>query len=627
MMGPGSRFLAASVAIALAAAVPTTASAEAVGFESEQWVMRGGQVIEHEGRQCLTGFAYLDGVDISSGVVDVDVIATGRTSYPGIAFRVAGEGDYEWIYVRPHRANQYPDAVQYAPSFNGTSSWQLCNGPGYTAPVELPENEWVHLRLEFAGTQARLFVGESDEPALHVTDLARGEGGGSIGLRCPSDGTAYFADFNYREDGDVAFEPMPPIDTPPGTIANWEVSQSFSMSDVDLELPPDEQDVGEIAWTAAEGDARGLVDIARYTGRSGNLPDCVFARSVIDTDEARRVRLEFGYSDAVSLFLNDNLLFTASNAYRQRDPTSLGIIGFHDAVYLNLTEGENELSLIVKESFGGWGFMARDGNASFEAEWVEQVFETTGFLTPEAVAYDPLHDVFYVSNLDVYRSSQDAGGQFLAKLSPEGEVLDDEWVGGLAMPTGIAVSGGTLYVVDRQGLVEVDTETGEVLARHEIQGAAFLNDVAVDAAGVVYVSDSRGNAIHKMVDGEFSPWLTGSDVSRPNALLAVGGALLIGNGGDSRLISADLETGDVTTVARFREGNIDGIAVRPDGSYLVSHWEGRVYRVTPDGATERILDTTVSGGNAADFGYDPARNLLLVPTYLDNRVVGYRLGG
>ena len=46
--------------------------------------------------------------------------------------------------------------------------------------------------LEFVADQARLYVGDSDEPALYVKDCKLGSDGGSIGVRSPADGSAYF---------------------------------------------------------------------------------------------------------------------------------------------------------------------------------------------------------------------------------------------------------------------------------------------------------------------------------------------------------------------------------------------------------------------------------------------------
>ena len=100
------------------------AAAETVGFDSSRWVMTSAEASEHLGRECLAGFAYLKDVDLASGIVEVDVAVDGSRSYPGIVFHMRSPRDFEEIYVRPHRAGLYPDAVQYMPVINGIGCWQ-----------------------------------------------------------------------------------------------------------------------------------------------------------------------------------------------------------------------------------------------------------------------------------------------------------------------------------------------------------------------------------------------------------------------------------------------------------------------------------------------------------------------
>jgi sugar lactone lactonase YvrE len=189
----------------------------------------------------------------------------------------------------------------------------------------------------------------------------------------------------------------------------------------------------------------------------------------------------------------------------------------------------------------------------------------------------------------------------------------------------MVITGSTLHVVDRRGLVAIDLETGEILDRHPIPGARFPNDVTVDSAGRIYVSDSGGSVIYRFANGEFEEWLTGEEVINPNALFVHDGSLLFGNTGDRRLKAADLESRAVTTVARLGPGFIDGITMDGLGRYLVSHWEGRVYRITASGEVEKILDTSVPGMNTADFEYIAGEGLLVIPTFTDNRLVSYRM--
>jgi hypothetical protein len=58
---------------------------------------------------------------------------------------------------------------------------------------------------------------------------------------------------------------------------------------------------------------------------------------------------------------------------------------------------------------------------------------------------------------------------------------------------------------------------------------------------------------------------------------------------------------------------------------LVSQWEGRIYRIRPDGQIEKLLDTSVPGEHTADFEYLSSNGLLAVPTFTENRVNLYRV--
>jgi len=79
-----------------------------------------------------------------------------------------------------------------------------------------------------------------------------------------------------------------------------------------------------------------------------------------------------------------------------------------------------------------------------------------------------------------------------------------------------------------------------------------------------------------------------------------------------------------TNVASFPEGFIDGIRVDNNGNYIVSLWKGKIYRVKDSGEIELIFHTENKGYFTADFEYIPEKNLLIIPTFFENRVVGYK---
>ncbi len=603
------------------------AADDVVSFEPELWDLQGAEVTEHLGRTALSGLAILQGVAIQDGVVEVDIAVSGARSYPGIAFRMQTRSTYERFYVRPHRESLYPDALQYTPVKNGVAPWQLYHGDGITAGASIPSDQWIHIRLEFAGHQARVFIDDVDKPALVITDLKHGVSEGGIGLIGPRDGSAYFSNFRYREANDLEFDPVPAPESPPGTLTDWELSQKFKFAEIDHERSPYEQELGEIEWTPITSQSSGLVDVSDFLRRSGGGPDCLLARTTLVADAEETREIQFGYSDAVSVFLNGRLVFFGDSQYRSRDRSFLGVVGLHDAVYLPLEEGENELLLIVVESFGGWGFMCREGDVVYRNHRLTETFDTFDeFVTPESVIYDSKRDMLYVSNFDVYRRrAPDGGGQFVSRLTTLGRIEELKWVTGLSQPTGMAIMGDTLFVVERGNLVKVDIETSLVSERIPVPNSVFLNDIAIGVDGRVYLSDTQGHTIFRSTGDAFEAWVVGGEIEMPNGLRIDGDRLLVGNDGDSCLKAIDIATGAVTTIARLNPGIIDGIHVDPNGGYIVSQWEGKLYRISPDGDIVKLLDTSALKVYAADFEYIPERSLLLVPTFYDDRVVAYRL--
>jgi len=86
----------------------------------------------------------------------------------------------------------------------------------------------------------------------------------------------------------------------------------------------------------------------------------VYVRTTIKSDRDQVEKLEIGYSEDVSVFLNSKILYRGRSAQGFRDPGFLGIMNpENDAVYLQLKKGDNELMLAVSELGGGWGFICR----------------------------------------------------------------------------------------------------------------------------------------------------------------------------------------------------------------------------------------------------------------------------
>jgi sugar lactone lactonase YvrE len=593
---------------------------EIIDFDSDQWIFRNADTSEYMHRKCLSGFAYLKDVEFENGVIEVDVAVDGSRSYPGLIFRMQSPQNYERYYMRPHRMGLYPDAHQYTPVINGIAGWQLYNGEGYTSGGDVPANQWVHLRLEVMGRQARLFIDDAEQPALVINDLQHGLSKGTIGLHGPNDKTAYFSNFRYELTNDLDFPPPPEVTLPLGIIKDWEISQSFVASQLDFEKAFDKQGLTDIEWQKINCEPSGMIDLARYAGRSGPEVDCIWARTTIVSDKAEKRELRFGYSDLVSVFLNGDILFNGTSAYQERDPSFLGIVGLYDAVYLPLNEGENELLLLVAESFGGWGFICQDGDYIYQHENMTKLWEIPRKLRmPESVVYDEERDVLYVSNFF------NGGDEFISRISLDGEIIDREWITGFIRPTGMCIYEDKLYVVERMGVAEIDIESGEVIIKYPIPSGGFLNDIAVDESGIFYISDNRNNVIHKLANGESDVWLKGDEIQDPNGLCVDDDMLIIGNSGDGSLKTVSLSNKKVTTLVSLGDGSImDGVRADGKGKFIISDFNGRVFSISQEGKKTELLNTTVSPGYCADIDYIADKGLILIPSLYDNNLSAYR---
>jgi len=249
-----------------------------------------------------------------------------------------------------------------------------------------------------------------------------------------------------------------------------------------------------------------------------------------------------------------------------------------------------------------------------------QIWSTEATIpVPESVFYSATDKLLYVAQIDGKPGEKDGKGA-IGKVSPDGKIIELNWVSGLNAPKGMGRSGSKFYVADVTDIVEIDFKTGKILKKYPVEGAKFLNDLTIDAKGNIYVSDSDMHKVHLLKDGEVSTYYEA--LTRPNGLLAIGPDLLILDNGS--LIKLDAAK-KPTILAEGLEKSTDGIEQVKPGEYIVSCWAGAVYYVKSDGSKELILDTRPETSNTADIGYDPAKKIVYIPTFFKNSVVAYQL--
>lgn len=223
-----------------------------------------------------------------------------------------------------------------------------------------------------------------------------------------------------------------------------------------------------------------------------------------------------------------------------------------------------------------------------------------------------------VSEIDGAGNVVDGQGG-VALLSRDGRMIQQDWLRGLNAPKGMAIRGNSLFVADLTELVEVDLTTSKIIQRYPAKDSVFLNDVTVDAAGLVYVSDTRTNRIYRLQHGKLALWQ--QDISSANGLKATAQGLVVGAGQQLLLLQQD---GKRTLLAEGFAANIDGVEPMADGSFIVSCWVGLIYHVSAEGQLSLLLDSKQQF-NTADIGYDAATSLLYVPTFNANSLKIYRL--
>jgi hypothetical protein len=349
-----------------------------VPADSPRWDLQGkAQASDYQGRKCLLidgGTAILKDFEMRDGVLDVDVATTANRGFAGFQFRIDREGaNAEEVYLRLHKSGA-PDAMQYTPILNTGANWQLYNGPGFTGAVDIPKGVWFHLRLEVSGAQAKFYVKDMEKASLEINDLKSGIQKGQVALYVLT-GATYFSNFEVRHTPDAPWERHLAA-IPPGTLTKWSLSPSYDALARDLERPLPRSESDAIHWRDVEAEPPGIVPINRYresphpqvtfqgdfSKRLDPQPGMkvVYARTRIDSDRDQVKKLELGYSDDVSVFLNGKILYRGRSAQGFRDPAFLGIVNpENDVVYLPLKKGSNELLLAVSELGGGWGFICR----------------------------------------------------------------------------------------------------------------------------------------------------------------------------------------------------------------------------------------------------------------------------
>lgn len=276
------------------------------------------------------------------------------------------------------------------------------------------------------------------------------------------------------------------------------------------------------------------------------------------------------------------------------------------------------------------GAMAAGPQATLTKAWEVEL------PTAETAVYDPGQAVIYVTGMGEKPST---GATW--KVSTKGEVIARDWAKGLNQVRGSKLANGFLFVAELQGLAKIDLATGAVVKRYPAPEAGMFNNIALDLAGNLYVTDTPKNAIYKYdkAADTLAKWLESPKLEWPNGIFFDSGFLVAAPWGtvtdpatwgtkvpgrlqliSVRTKSIELMRGNETPLA-----NGDGLVGDGKGNYFVGDWvTGKIYLVNQRAEPTELI--TVHQG-IGDFTYVPSEGLLIVPCGKINKVIAYKVSG
>ena len=296
------------------------------------------------------------GPEFSEGTIEFDVAPLDDSQFIGIMFRRKTFRNYENIYLRPFRSGSY-QALQYAPAINGSSTWQLY--PEFMRTIDIPRNKWTHVRVDVQASGLKVFLNRSGQPVLEVERLRGIPKKGTVGFwsrvssRTSESWSAAFSN--------VSITPKTPLGSdvnrtkqPAGILDTWQAAEPIENKEGAIRRLPNLS-----GWKTVKAEESGLINLNRaFKPLRGRWT--AFAKTNINSSEARTALLGFGYSDDITIFLNGEPIFSGINGWESRYPQYMGFAKLgNDQVFLKLNKGNNELVFAVTNQRFGWGFVAQ----------------------------------------------------------------------------------------------------------------------------------------------------------------------------------------------------------------------------------------------------------------------------
>jgi DNA-binding beta-propeller fold protein YncE len=258
------------------------------------------------------------------------------------------------------------------------------------------------------------------------------------------------------------------------------------------------------------------------------------------------------------------------------------------------------------------------------------------FASPESVLFNQNH--FYVSNVgEKLNPTAEDGDGYISLVDTKGNIIEQKYFDiPLNAPKGMAIDNNILYVADINRVIGLDVKTRQKIFEVSLkdQNVSFLNDIAIDKNGILYVSATDTGEIYQI-----NPRLTADEapasrlpikkIPGPNGLVydAQAHSLWIASFGSGNAQKGELGKLDMASL-RYEKvtdvsGMLDGIAIKDNNTVLVSDWvafdnSGRIIEIDLAKGTQKVLANQIGG--PADFVYINESKQLVIPRMIENRI-------
>jgi hypothetical protein len=320
------------------------------GAQLEMW--NGQEVLK------LRGFhtdlvLLLEEIHLESFRLQAEVAAPGPNGFIGLAFGTRDAKNYELVYISPTEDPAVKN-IQYDPIMNGSSTWQIYNGPAYQAFAPFPVGQWTKFALEVQPHSVAVYVGdEAATPQLVVSSLQHGRSNSRVGFWGNMPG--YIRNFSVDE-----IAPHPAAETTTdfrklaadSFVTHWQVSEPFM---------PNEQEEYRGGWKEAAVEENGCLNVNRLYS-AGNKGSAVLAKCTFALEEATDSVISFGFSDRLRMWVNDREVYQGLTKWDP--PHSDGRIRpDHEQIPIRWSAGENTILAEITnlEGMFGWGLAVKTG--------------------------------------------------------------------------------------------------------------------------------------------------------------------------------------------------------------------------------------------------------------------------